>query len=73
MMAVCAAQACMYSVTPPHAAASLHLPVFTVRAPELVSKVVGESERTLRRVFNRAREAAPCVLLIGNQCTLFSR
>ncbi len=34
----------------------------SVRGPELLSKWVGESERGIREVFRRARQAAPCVV-----------
>ncbi|MCD6511822.1 MAG: CDC48 family AAA ATPase, partial [Thaumarchaeota archaeon] len=34
----------------------------SVRGPELLSKWVGESERAVREVFRRARQAAPCVI-----------
>ncbi len=34
----------------------------SVRGPELLSKWVGESERAIREVFRRARQAAPCVI-----------
>jgi transitional endoplasmic reticulum ATPase len=34
----------------------------SVRGPELLSKWVGESERGMREVFRRARQAAPCVI-----------
>ncbi len=34
----------------------------SVRGPELLSKWVGESERGVREVFRRARQAAPCVI-----------
>jgi transitional endoplasmic reticulum ATPase len=34
----------------------------SVRGPELLSKWVGESERAVREVFRRARQAAPCVV-----------
>ena len=33
-----------------------------VRGPELLSKWVGESERAIREVFRKARQAAPCVV-----------
>ncbi len=33
-----------------------------VRGPELLSKWVGESERGIREVFKKARQAAPCVV-----------
>lgn len=34
----------------------------SVRGPELLSKWVGESERGIREVFRRARQAAPCII-----------
>ncbi|HLI45752.1 MAG TPA: CDC48 family AAA ATPase [Geobacterales bacterium] len=33
-----------------------------IRGPELLSKWVGESERGIREVFKKARQAAPCVV-----------
>ena len=33
-----------------------------VKGPELLSKYVGESERAVRDVFSKARQAAPCIL-----------
>ncbi|WOV93763.1 MAG: CDC48 family AAA ATPase [Candidatus Nitrosoabyssus spongiisocia] len=34
----------------------------SVRGPELLSKWVGESERGIREIFRRARQASPCVI-----------
>lgn len=34
----------------------------SIRGPELLSKWVGESERGIREVFKRARQASPCVI-----------
>ncbi|MEM1524999.1 MAG: CDC48 family AAA ATPase [Nitrososphaerales archaeon] len=34
----------------------------SVRGPELLSKWVGESERGVREIFRRARQAAPCII-----------
>ncbi len=34
----------------------------SIRGPELISKWVGESERGVREVFRRARQASPCVI-----------
>jgi transitional endoplasmic reticulum ATPase len=34
----------------------------SVKGPELLSKYVGESERALREVFHKARQAAPCMI-----------
>ena len=34
----------------------------SVKGPELISKWVGESERGIREIFRRARQATPCVI-----------
>lgn len=34
----------------------------SIRGPELLSKWVGESEKGVRQVFRKAREAAPCIV-----------
>lgn len=34
----------------------------SVKGPELISKWVGESEKAVREVFKKARQAAPCIL-----------
>jgi transitional endoplasmic reticulum ATPase len=34
----------------------------SVKGPELISKYVGESERGVREVFRKARQAAPCII-----------
>jgi transitional endoplasmic reticulum ATPase len=34
----------------------------SVKGPELLSKYVGESERGVREVFRKARQAAPCIV-----------
>ena len=34
----------------------------SIKGPELLNKYVGESERAVRQLFARARQAAPCVL-----------
>ena len=36
----------------------------SVKGPELISKWVGESERGIREIFRRARQAAPCVIFL---------
>lgn len=36
----------------------------TVKGPELLSKYVGESERGVREVFHKARQAAPCLIFL---------
>ncbi len=44
-------------------ATSLGAAVTVVSGPELKSKWVGESEENLRQVFNRARQAAPSIII----------
>ncbi|MDP8023069.1 MAG: AAA family ATPase, partial [Conexivisphaerales archaeon] len=34
----------------------------SVRGPELLSKWVGESEKAVREIFRKARQAAPCII-----------
>ena len=34
----------------------------SVKGPELLNKFVGESERAIRQVFQRARTSSPCVI-----------
>jgi len=34
----------------------------SVKGPALLSKYVGESERQMRDVFRKARQAAPCII-----------
>ena len=36
----------------------------SVKGPELISKWIGESERGIREIFRRARQAAPCVIFL---------
>ncbi len=36
----------------------------SIKGPEVFSKYVGESEKTLRELFRKARMAAPCIVLI---------
>ena len=36
----------------------------SVKGPELLSKWVGESERGVREVFRKARQAAPCIIFL---------
>ena len=43
-------------------ATECRLSFLSVKGPELISPYVGESERQLRELFARAREAAPCVV-----------
>lgn len=39
-----------------------HSNFISVKGPELLNKYVGESERAVRQVFERARASAPCVI-----------
>ena len=36
----------------------------SVKGPELLSKWVGESEKAIREVFRKARQAAPCIIFL---------
>jgi len=36
----------------------------SIRGPEVLSKWVGESERAIRELFRKARQAAPCIIFI---------
>ncbi len=36
----------------------------SVKGPELLNKFVGESERAVREVFRRARQASPCIIFL---------
>jgi len=36
----------------------------SIKGPEVLSKWVGESEKTIRELFRKARQAAPCVIFI---------
>jgi transitional endoplasmic reticulum ATPase len=44
------------------AATESQVNLISVKGPELLSKLVGESERAVRNVFSKARQAAPCIL-----------
>jgi transitional endoplasmic reticulum ATPase len=44
----------------------------SVKGPELLSKYVGESERALRDVFRKARQAAPAILFFDELDSLAS-
>jgi peroxin-1 len=41
---------------------SVGLPLIVVQGPEILNKYIGASESEVRRVFDRARAVAPCVL-----------
>jgi SpoVK/Ycf46/Vps4 family AAA+-type ATPase len=42
----------------------------SVKGPELLNMYIGESEKNVRDVFRRAREAAPCVLFFDEMDSL---
>ncbi len=44
-----------------------------VKGPELLSKWVGESEKGIRKVFERARQVAPCIVFFDEIDALASR
>ena len=43
-------------------ASNFSLNFFSVKGPELLNMYIGESEANVRRIFQRAREAKPCVI-----------
>jgi peroxin-6 len=43
-------------------ATSCNLNFFSIKGPELLNMYIGESEANVRRVFQRARDAKPCVI-----------
>ena len=43
-------------------ATSCSLNFFSIKGPELLNMYIGESEANVRRVFQRARDARPCVI-----------
>ena len=45
----------------------------SVKGPELLNKYVGESERSVRRVFERARASKPCVIFFDEIDALAAR
>ncbi|TIC70899.1 AAA-domain-containing protein [Wallemia mellicola] len=45
----------------------------SVKGPELLNKYVGESERAIRQVFNRARASSPCVIFFDELDALVPR
>jgi ribosome biogenesis ATPase len=44
-----------------------------IKGPELLNKYVGESERAIRELFNRARSCAPCILFFDEMDSLVPR
>lgn len=45
----------------------------SIKGPELLNKYVGESERAVRQVFNRARSSVPCVIFFDELDALVPR
>jgi transitional endoplasmic reticulum ATPase len=45
----------------------------TIKGPEVYSKWVGESEKAIREVFRKARQAAPCVIFLDEIETIVPR
>jgi transitional endoplasmic reticulum ATPase len=45
----------------------------SVKGPQLLSKYVGESERAVRELFARARQAAPCIIFLDEVDALAPR
>jgi transitional endoplasmic reticulum ATPase len=45
----------------------------SVKGPELISKWVGESEKAIRRVFEKARQVAPCIIFFDEIDSIASR
>ena len=64
---------CGKSLTAAAIAAEAKANLVHVRSSELLSKWLGESERLVRRLFSRARAAAPCVLFFDDVDALVGR
>ena len=45
-------------------ATSCSLNFFSVKGPELLNMYIGESEANVRRIFQRARDASPCIIFM---------
>jgi transitional endoplasmic reticulum ATPase len=45
----------------------------SIKGPELISKWVGESEKGIREVFRRARQASPCVIFFDELDSVASK
>ncbi|HEV2301835.1 MAG TPA: AAA family ATPase, partial [Stellaceae bacterium] len=50
-----------------------HMNFISVKGPQLLSKYVGESERAVRELFARARQAAPCLVFLDEVDALAPR
>ena len=54
------------------AASSSEANFISVKGPEIISKWVGESERGIREIFRRARQASPCIIFLDEMDSLAS-
>jgi transitional endoplasmic reticulum ATPase len=54
-------------------ASQSNLNFISVKGPELLSKYVGESERSVRELFARARQVAPCIVFLDEVDALVPR
>lgn len=54
-------------------ASESHANFISVKGPELLDKYVGESERAVRQVFQRARASAPCIVFFDEMDALAPR
>ena len=45
----------------------------SIKGPELLSKWVGESEKAIREIFRKARQAAPCIIFLDEVDALVPR
>ena len=50
----------------PNPAARPYASFLAIECPELVNKVVGESEQAVARLFQTARQGAPCILFLDH-------
>lgn len=55
------------------AATQGHANFISVKGPELLNKFVGESEKGMREVFKKARQAAPCIVFFDELDALLPR
>ena len=55
------------------AATQGHANFISVKGPELLNKFVGESEKGMREVFKKARQAAPCIIFFDELDALLPR
>jgi transitional endoplasmic reticulum ATPase len=55
------------------AASSIQVNFISVKGPSLLSKYVGESERAVREVFRKAKQAAPCLVFFDEVDALVPR